>query len=284
MNKILFFYEKCQLKCEYCHFEFNKDGFTGYNEQHNVGQHLSADQILDGLESLIPYHIEFTGGEPTIFNEFKDIVNGLPDSCTWAITSNTLTNITGLDFDKCAHWTASYHGFQMDKYKENIKYLVENNTPLSISVVIPFNDFDKYVAMAKDLKVLGCRVNILRELNPEVNWNGTRKLDQLRAMSADGFHVVEEGIPTSYEFESGFLCVGGSSYYALYPDGQMFRCFSHMMQNRPLTNLHDFEKARKLFRCETPCLECAEDRKARKRKLFRYRWLGKAITDLLTAK
>ncbi|MCP4342277.1 MAG: radical SAM protein, partial [Desulfobulbaceae bacterium] len=162
MNKILFFYEKCQLKCEYCHFEFNKDGFTGYNEQHNVGKHLSADQILDGLESLIPYHIEFTGGEPTLYKGFKDIVNGLPDSCTWAITSNTLTNITGLEFDKCAHWTASYHGFQMDKYKENIKYLVENNTPLSISVVIPFNDFDKYVAMAKDLKVLGCRVNILR--------------------------------------------------------------------------------------------------------------------------
>ena len=267
MNKILFFHTKCNIVCDYCHFDFDKDFFTGYGKAHGFKEPLDYKEILAGLEQFRPYHIEFTGGEPTIYKGFRDLVANIPDDCQWAITSNILTNIDNIDMSKCIAWTASWHNKQKDKFMDNILKL--NKYPfVSVSVVIPFNRVKEALQDANMIRAkAGVRVNLLRELNVNVDWTDTPELAQLRSMPRGLFNVVEDDIPIKYEFEKGFVCSGGSDYIGLQSDGSVFSCYSNMMNNKKLGDIGTYEKSEGDSKCYDECLGCAEDWKARKNML-----------------
>ena len=267
MNKILFFHTKCNIVCSYCHFDFKKDCFTGYGKVHPYGKDMDYKEILKGLEQFAPYHIEFTGGEPTIYSGFRDLVDNIPNGCTWAITSNTVTNIDNINLSKCISWTASYHDVSQEIFIKNVIKL-SKECPTSVSVVIPFDDVDKNLMDANRLRVVtGCRVNILRELNIDVDWENTKELEKVRSMPRSLFNVVEDDIPIKYEFEKGFVCSGGSDYICLMSDGQVFSCYSNLMNSKKLGTIDSFKKVEGDRKCYDECLGCAEDHKARKEKL-----------------
>lgn len=266
-NKILLFHTKCQLRCKYCHFSFEQTGFNGYDKFHECGKSLTAREMLDGLEQFRPYHIEFTGGEPLLWSGFRDFVHWMPSDCRWAITSNTILDVSGLDVSKCISWTASHHGFDEERFCTNVRYL-RNIVQTSISFVIPFAEVKTTLIKANKTRLsTGVRVNLLRELNKSVSWENTEQLSLLRSMPSGFFNVVEDDIPMSYEFESGFSCHGGADYVCVFTDGQVFNCYSDAMVGDSAGDIRSFKKRDGVFDCYAKCLGCALDHKARMKKL-----------------
>lgn len=273
MNKVLLFNKNCQLRCECCHFDFRADGFDGYGTSQKFGKDIDYKTILDGLSSLAPYHIEWTGGEPTLYSGFKDLIKNLPEGCTWAITSNTLTNIDDVDLSKCVCWTTSDHrlddpkNFNEERFDKNVEYL-KKKVSLSISYVVTFKNAKEVLNLANRSRIkYGVRVNLLHELNPNINWKDTPELELFLSMPKELFNVVENEVPLSYDFPSGFKCHGSESYVCVYTDGSVFSCYSNAMHNKPLGVIGSVEFAKEPIDCYDECLGCSEDHKARIEKL-----------------
>jgi organic radical activating enzyme len=267
LNRILFFQTTCNLSCSYCHFKFYKGFFTGYGRTHSFFKYLTSQEVIDGLKKFEPYHLEFTGGEPLTYPYFKSLVSNLPNGCTWAITSNTLLDVKNIDFSKNIAWTASAHAIDSTSFQDNIKFL-KDKVNLSVSFVVEFAKTKEILTKAnKARQDLGIRVNLLRELNPKINWKDTEEQKLLRSMPAPFFNVVEDDIPESYEFTKGWECSGGRDYLCLFSDGQIYNCYSDAMTRQKSIALKDYVKSDGTFSCFNNCLGCAEDHKSRTQKL-----------------
>jgi hypothetical protein len=274
MNMFLLFPTmRCNLRCSYCHFRVEKDAksykWNGYGKEHVIKEEVPWHELAMFLNRHRPYHAEFSGGEPTIYRGFKDLVNATPPDSQWAVTSNTIADVQGIDFSRCKHWTASYHEHNFkDQFDTNINYLL-GRVPMSVSMVVPFTKVQEVVDRAFVYQARGFRVNLLRELNPGVDWRGTEEWAVLEGLRGKGFLVVEEDIPDNYHFERGFLCVAGHSYFAIMPDGNVYRCYSDAMKRSPIGTIWEFEKFSEARPCWDECLGCAMDHKARLMKLER---------------
>jgi len=272
-HTILFFPTmRCQLKCEYCHFrtEARKIPYDweGYDSVHRIERELTAREALDGMAQLAPYHVEFSGGEPLLWPGFREFVAGLPAGCEWATTSNTLEPVEDIDFSKCKFWTASWHT-DAERFQKNV-FSLKGKVPIGVSFVIrkDAEDIRKKCAIAQVYASNGIRPNILRELNPGVSWTGSAEWAYLSNLKHLGWHIVEDEIPESYAFESGFLCRGGNEYVAVMPDGQVYRCYSDAMNGKPIGRLGEtIPMSAEPAPCRRPCLGCALDQHAHVRRL-----------------
>lgn len=274
MTTVLFFPTmRCQLKCEYCHFktEARKIPYTwsGYGKEHVIEREVEAQDVLKFLEPFLPYHIEFSGGEPLLWEGFKEFVAGVPAGGRWAITSNTLEPVDDIDFKRCMCWTASCH-HDTPRFRENIAK-VRAHVPVGVSFVVrkDMDDIRAKEKIALEYQVLGVRPNILRELNPGVDWVPSKEWDAVLDMRVNhNFHVVEDEIPPDYNFKSGFLCYAGQRYMAIMPDGQVYRCYSDAMDGESMGSV---AKGVLLYvaahECRRPCFGCALDYHAHVRKL-----------------
>lgn len=261
---------RCNLKCEYCHFKVEQSGdlarykWSGYGKDHAIANELRWYEWLVYLSTHRHYHLEFSGGEPLCYEGFSTLVSHIPAGSTWAITSNTLGDLDTIPFDRMIHWTASYHGV-MDKFEENLAKLKMRHAPYSVSVVATFEGLDKCIQDAYHFKFQGHNVNILRELNPDIKWEGTKEWEDLVALRSRGFNVVEEDIPPSYQFERGFVCSAGSDYFCAMPDGKLYKCYSEAMRGASIGNICDFnfKEIEKPHRCWSECMGCALDHRFR---------------------
>lgn len=272
MNNFLFFPTmRCNLKCSYCHFKVDlQDGaytWAGYGKEHVIEKEVSAEEMILFLSPFAPYHVEMTGGEPTIWRDFKKFVSMIPHGSTWAVTSNTLGNVAEIDFSKCKSWTASWHGVNFDKFMDNVKSIKGRYPFISVSIVIQKEKFLEGLNSVFLFASQGIRPNVLRELNPGVDWRGTKEWELLSNIKKCGVNVVEEDIPPSFDFEKGYACEGGVSYFAVMPDGTLYRCYSDAMRNQPIGTIHGFERETELYECKKECLGCAMDHKARRKKI-----------------
>jgi MoaA/NifB/PqqE/SkfB family radical SAM enzyme len=274
MNVLLFPTMRCNLKCSYCHFRVDQHKtsyeWEGYGKAHKVSGEVKWTDLVAFLKKVGPAHIEFSGGEPTLYRGFKELVANIPHGSRWAITSNTLIDPKGTDLSKCMFWTASYHaGGNREKFIENVKWLRDNYGRVAVSFVVPFADVDKTLIKALEYRSdLGVQVNLLRELNPGISWTDTEEWKKLEAMKHFGFNVVEDDIPESYEFSGGWLCHGGESYVAVMPCGNVYRCYSEAMDGEPIGTIWDFEPDSEPYECHRDCYGCAADHKARIAKLI----------------
>jgi MoaA/NifB/PqqE/SkfB family radical SAM enzyme len=262
----------CQLRCEVCHFkiEHNFEGysFTAYDTKQDIKKELEWHEWLLYFNRFRPYHLELSGGEPTIYPGFKELINHLPPDATWAITSNTLSDsLEGIPFKQCKHWTASYHlGASKKVFTKNL-YFLQEKVDLSVSIVVEFNNFEPCIDEALYFRKAGFKVNILRELNPGISWENTQQWNILLKMRDKGFNVVEDDIPSNYNFESGFSCLAGCDYFCAMPDGKVYDCYSNAMTARPYGHIKDIVLNLKIHDCFYPCLGCALDHKYRVKKL-----------------
>lgn len=272
MNNVLFFPTmRCNLKCSYCHFKVeNCEGgyeWEGYGKNHRIEKEIGVEDIMNFLYPLRPYHVEFSGGEPTLWKGFKEFTKKIHAGCTWAVTSNTLGNVDGIDFQNCKSWSASYHGVNEEKFFENLLKIKKDFQFISVNFVIEkdkiFSNIKKVFRYAAE----GFRPNLLRELNPGVDWRGSEEWQLLADMKKCGLHVVEDDIPPSFDFEKGYTCEGGQKYFAVMPDGKVYRCYSDAMRGEPIGDTKYFESQSGLYSCYKECLGCAMDHKARKEKL-----------------
>lgn len=259
---------KCQLQCPYCHFgwERNEQGYTwtGYGTEHKIEKELTAQEALKILEQFHPYHVEFSGGEPTLWPGFEEFVSGIPDGCQWAITSNTLLQkVRHVDLSRCLNWTASYHETKMADFIDNCVAIREKGCKIAISQVVTKDRVDECLENARLFSACGFMPNLLRELNPGVSWEGTPEWEKLvQAREQEVMNVVEDDIPPSYTFDKGFLCKGGHSYFSLMPDGKLYRCYSEAMHGNAIEKRDEMPQE-----CWAECLGCALDHRARIKKL-----------------
>jgi len=274
VTTILFFPAmRCQLKCEYCHFktEAHKIPYkwAGYGKEHMIEQEITAKAALAFLEPFLPYHVEFSGGEPLLWQGFKEFVAGIPPGGRWAITSNTLEPVDEIDFKRCMCWTASCH-HDIPRFRENLA-LVRAHVPAAVSFVVckDMRDIESKAKLAQEYKDMGVRPNILRELNPGVAWEGSKEWDAVLDLRVKkNFHVIEDEIPPDYNFKSGFLCYAGQRYMAIMPDGKVYRCYSEAMDGEPMGDVSTgvvLDAAP--HECRRPCFGCALDYHAHLKEL-----------------
>lgn len=259
---------KCNLSCSYCHFRWTplNGGYawSGYDRQHLVKDQVSPKEYIRFFERMAPFHLEISGGEPLLYRGFREVIAALPGGCTWAITSNTLLDVENIDFGKCKHWTASYHDVD-EPFLTNLSHI---HIWQSVSFVVPFKRIEQILRKAREYKERGFSVNILRELNPGVDWRGTKEWQALLSMKEIGCNVVEDDIPPSYDFDSGYICKGGNEYFAIMPDGSIYRCYTMAMLGEPLGKIRDFEPSSIPYECHQTCLACAKDVEARMRRII----------------
>ncbi len=241
--------------------------WCGYNMEHDVECEIDWHEWKCHLEKITPYHLEMSGGEPLLYNGIVDLIKNINTASTWAITSNTLLYDPALDLSRCKHWTASWHGYKKEQFIENVVAIDDRGCPLSVSIVVEFANVDKWLQDAYDFRNLGLQVNLLRELNKNVDWNGTKEWQKVVEMRRYGFNVVEDDIPASYTFQRGFMCGGGADYLCAMPDGQAFRCYSEAMLGEPIGHIGEVELQGKEYECKSKCLACALDYKFRGKKL-----------------
>jgi MoaA/NifB/PqqE/SkfB family radical SAM enzyme len=274
-NILLFPTMRCNLTCDYCHFRVDQHAkdyeWEGYGKNHRVEKEAEWQDIVSFLATLGECHVEFSGGEPLIYKGFKDIVANLHEGARWAITSNTLVDPSGIDLSKCFFWTASYHEQgNREKFIENVKALKERFGLVAVSFVVPFKKTIDVISLAADYKAImpTVKINLLRELNPGVSWEGTKEWEALSQMRYYGFNVVEDDIPPSYKFDRGWLCHGGEKYLAIMPNGNVYRCYSEAMDGEPVGTIWDYKPSDAPYECWRECYGCALDHKSRIAKLI----------------
>jgi MoaA/NifB/PqqE/SkfB family radical SAM enzyme len=259
--------------CVYCHFKVQaiKDdvySWKGYGKIHHIEREVRWFDWLRYLDRFRPYHLEFSGGEPLMYKDFKQLVAHIPDGSTWAITSNTILDTAGISPVNCVAWTASYHGMRKNIFLDGLDNLRRHGFHPSVSIVAEFKKIDQAVIDAMFFHGKGYQVNLLRELNPGVNWEHTKEWHALEAMQKLGFNVVEADIPPKYEFESGFECTAGQNYFCAMPDGSIYPCYSRAMDTvMPLGFIEDFQPLSKAQECRSKCMGCALDHRFRTKKI-----------------
>jgi hypothetical protein len=254
-----------------CHFklQYHKDGvyeWNAYGKEHKVKEEVDWFQWSYMLRKYEPFHLEITGGEPLLYKDLGKILQDISLLSSWAITSNTLLDVETIPLDKCICWTASWHGIDREQFLFNLGYL-KSQVSLSVSIVVTFDKIDYWLAEAEQFKTLGYRVNLLRELNPSVNWDGTPEWNRLLMMRLNGFNVVEDDIPPNYTFESGFRCDAGNRYFCAMPDGNLYRCYSEAMLGEPIGYVGSADLDIDSHDCYSKCLACSLDYRFRKSKL-----------------
>lgn len=255
---------RCNLACHYCHFKPHKNGFVGYGRDHNYGAELGWWEWLHWLDRFRPYTIEFTGGEPLMWKDFKNFIAHLPFDAKWAITSNTLLNISGIDLSKCSSWTSSYHYNDLSIFLENVRLISKSIKP-RISLVAEKDDVERSLTMASYFAKEGYGVNILRQLNPDIDWRESAQWQRLKYESEKKcYNLVESDIPPNYEFPKGHTCLAGVDYFCAMPDGSIYRCYSHAMMGEPVGHVNDVILPHTMQDCNVSCLGCAKDFAARK--------------------
>ncbi len=258
---------RCNLACAYCHFKPHKGGFFGYGTDHQfVRDELEWFEWIRFLDRFRPYKLEITGGEPLMWKGFKKFIAHLPFDARWAITSNTLLDVTGIDLSKCDAWTGSFHYGESESFLDNLKRLQQAKNP-RVNLVAEKNGIGRCITMVKYFAGEGFGVNILRELNLGVDWRDSDEWATLKKVAATyNCNLVESDIPPAFEFESGFNCLAGVNYFCAMPDGMTYRCYSHAMKNEPMGLIENVEPLKGSADCNVPCLGCAKDFEAQKVK------------------
>ncbi len=273
MRNILFIpIMACNLRCPVCHFTWNKDGsWDAYD--HRGRWHdamLDPTEWLAGLERFAPYHLELTGGEPSLYPGLAELLANLHEGCAWSITSNLLTEAAlRLPLDRCASFTASWHGSPIADFLRRLEVITMGGRVPSVSVVARPGELHE---VRRALRAFGpyYRVNVLRELNPGVDWSGkdAASWEQLEALAVDyGANLVTDDIPPSYQFSTHARCSAGSKdYFCAFPDGLVYRCYSDafMRPDNVLGFIGSFDPLPRGYLCGLPCAGCAADHRAEK--------------------
>lgn len=261
---------RCNLACPVCHFKANPDGsvFMAYGHRHELGRELQWFEWLVYFNRLRPYSLEITGGEPTRHEGFKDLIRHLPPGADWAITSNSLLVDPLLDDDplpleRCVSWTASYHGKELARFKAGLLDLARAGIRPSVSLVASPGNLEEIEALTKQFGEF-TRVNLLRELNPGIDWEGAhrRAWFELQGIARRaGANLVTGEIPPKYEFPVHDRCNAGHDYICAMPDGTVYRCYSDAMlrPEKSLGHIKDFSPLEPMQPCGNPCAGCAVD-------------------------
>jgi len=250
---------KCGLKCPYCAYQLNEDGksmtYRGSGETYKVEEELTESKLIEILK-IFPKDslVEFTGGEPLRFGGFNNAVKTLQK---WAITSNTLLYQDDLDLSHCIFWTASFHPHILDAAIEtflfNIQKIRSRGVPVAVTIVAQPQTTTRTLQWIGRFKSMGFGTNIhLYYEDPEFDW--TKYPAELKALEKTGSVRYGDRFYKWQGVAGNKICLGGSEYFVIAPDGKMFRCADDMLFGRtPIDKPYDF-----VHNCNDSCFLCCD--------------------------
>ena len=259
----------CNLRCSYCDYRTKKID-TGYelkafSETWHFGPEISWPGWLVYLNRFRPYHLELTGGEPTIYPHLEDLLAHIPCDSTWAITSNTLNNVRLFEPKNCISWTASYHYHDRGKFLDNIQWLKQRGFPLRCTLVMTPENHDHMMSVIHDFRKADVQVNVHPVLKPGFSWDKYPELiTEMRALH-DGVWVnFIDAIPKQWDGDYYEKCDAGGKYFSVMPDGSVIRCYSAILWHGVMGHISDFEPNSQMRPCNKPCRFPCDERANKK--------------------
>ena len=248
---------RCGLRCGYCKWvsDGNSTVYLGSNCFYKVDRESTSNELIRILNRFHPSTFEFSGGgEPLKFKGITKVLNSLP---SWSMTSNTLHSLSGIDFSKCFHWSASFHyhisARAKDKFISNIDFLKKMGVNTSVTLVAIPETVDTVLEWTKYFK--GCGFNIsIHPYYDDPNFSWYRHLNELNKLR-DSFHVVYGDKLFEYKGLAGKNgCGAGKDYFIVAPDGKVFRCLTGMIfgWGIPMDEISS-ESYDCNYRCMFPC-------------------------------
>lgn len=262
---------QCNLSCSYCDYRTkairDDDGaVTGYelkafDQTWHFDQELSWPAWLVMLNRFRPYHLELTGGEPTIYRHLADLLAHIPCDSSWAVTSNTLTDVRLFEPANCKFWTASYHYRKRDRFLKNMDWLKRRGFPCRVTLVMTPGNADHMFDVMKDFRSLDLMVNIHPVLKEDFSWADHQDLLKKARALHDGVWVnLVEDVPKEFKPRSYSSCNAGGKYFALMPDGTVLRCYSALLWQGKAGHISDYEPSALIRPCNQKCLFHCDNR------------------------
>ena len=224
---------RCNLSCTYCDYTPEGDAVECFSKRHEFGDALSAETWLKELARFAPYKLEFTGGEPTAYAGFVDLVGGVGNSNCWSITSNTLLTkvIEKIDFTHCADWTASYHYHNDDVFVNNCLYILDkirhNHAVPRVTMVLTPDNKDMLLDKVEMFAANKLPVNVHPMLKEGFSWDDHREIyESVKAICTSPMRAFIDDIPDHFAGDHNETCSAGRNYFMLLPDGRVWRCYS----------------------------------------------------------
>lgn len=269
MRKIIFVPTwKCNLKCSYCDYSTLESECSNYivnafANSFEVDRELTWLEWLEKLERFNPYLLEMTGGEPTLYKDLHKLLNHLPNSSRWAITSNSLNSkmIRKLNFQNCLAWTASYHFKNKEQFIDNLKYIRTQGVNVRVTLVFtPDNDEECMAAAFEMSQYFG--INLHPLLKQDFDWNDHLDVWDRFKKFANGRNILFiENIPPKWEPQRFKQCSAGYDYFALMPDGKVLRCYSEITRHQEnVVYIDDYNPEKENKECmKCCCFPCDKD-------------------------
>lgn len=261
---------RCQNHCSYCDYRWQMDeGGKGYGlEAFGNKWHFTREEHwaywLAALSRFRPYHLSLTGGEPTLWGGLVDLIEHLPRSCSWDITSNSLEEyaVDKITPANIRTWTASYHYHSLDRFLKNIKVLRQRGFPVTVTCVLTPTNIEKIKEAIKEFNKHFIRVNIHPLLKQGFDWNEHKDVikemvDIVSGMNNDKLIKVitdirEHFVPDGPKDK----CAAGKNYFVAFPDGRIYRCYSHALSvgAQPMAEVGDLVLSNEDEPCAGGCI------------------------------
>ena len=257
MNNIVVFPTfQCGLSCPYCRYQQQKDNksikYLGSNYFYNVEKELEPEKWIKLLHSFAPASYDFSGGEPLRYSGIVPVLNSLPK---WSITSNTLYYTKDIDLSRCAWWTASYHPHADEKAKklfmDNIDEIRKFGVGVGVTLVAKPETLTNVLIAANEFAAKGFKVNI-HPYYDDVNFSWYDHPKEMKILLQVPYLMYDTRLFTFKGIIGKGPCRAGENYFAIGPDGKIFRCLTDMLFGRkPIDHRILFNECSE--KCYFPC-------------------------------
>lgn len=270
-NAFVFFNTwRCFLKCSYCDYstrdEDDKGGYTldCFGNSYKIEDEYHWAYWLALLNRFRPYHLDFCGGEPLLYEGLTEMIEHFPPEATWAMTSNTLKTdvIKRISPIGSVAWTASDHHVNDDVFASNLWILRRKGFNVRVTIVFTPDNYKRVLDKMKLYRELNVGINLHPFFKQGFSWNDHSDIynevkkaafDMNQDNSINFVGNIEKEFKGKGEHPA---CPGGSNYFALSPDGKMYRCVSsYVVLNRPpIGHIKDVEPSKLVQPCDGGCV------------------------------
>lgn len=258
---------RCNLACDYCIYRFTKPDDSGKYKMISYGKHefeidgeLHWALWLAFLERFRPYHLEFCGGEPTMWDGFLHMTQHLSFDCSYAVTSNTLRTevIQLLQPRNSLCWTASYHYKRFDDFRHNVDLLQRKGFRTNVTMTITPDNYKEADEMLEAVSGLGVGMTVQPAICEDFSWDDHRDiLDHFKSRQGSiPFFINPIDRPLDKRLEPQSACCAGTNYFILFPDGKVYRCLggAAYRKQEPMGHIRDFTPNAFEHPCEYGCV------------------------------
>jgi len=270
-NAFVFFNTwRCFLNCSYCDYKTKDYADDGSYTLECFGNSFRIDEEyhwaywLALLNRFRPYHLDFCGGEPLIYDGLLEMIDHFPRGCTWAMTSNTLASevIKRISPIGSVAWTASDHFTREDMFINNLWILRRKGFSVRVTMVFTPENYKAVLDKMKRYQEMKIGINLHPLFKQGFSWydhNNVYDEVKQKAVEMNNNNSINfiGAINKRFKGEGRHpACPGGANFFSLSPDGKVYRCVSSyvVLNKEPIGHIKDVEPSKLAQPCEGGCV------------------------------